>query len=137
MMWPEPCSRMIGSAACVTHSAPNRFVSSCARAPALRVTSSIIAEEAVAGVVDDDVEAAEALVRLLDRGVDRRLVVDVELEGEDVVAVGLDERGERVGVARRRGHPVAALERGLGPDPPEALRCAGYEPDFGHLLRAS
>ena len=36
------------------------------------------AELAVAGIVDDDVEAAEALVGLGDRGVDGRLVVDVE-----------------------------------------------------------
>ena len=28
MMWPLPCSRRYGSAACVTHSAPNRLVSS-------------------------------------------------------------------------------------------------------------
>ena len=31
MMWPDPCSRMNGSAAWVTHSAPNRLVSICSR----------------------------------------------------------------------------------------------------------
>ena len=41
MTWPEPCSRRIGSAAWVTHSAPNRFVSIWARACA-SLTSSII-----------------------------------------------------------------------------------------------
>ena len=32
MMWPLPCSRRYGSAACVTHRAPNRLVSSWSRA---------------------------------------------------------------------------------------------------------
>ena len=40
-MWPERCSRRIGSAAWVTHSAPNRFVSSCARASASLTSSTI------------------------------------------------------------------------------------------------
>ena len=31
-MWPEPCSRMIGSAAWVTQSAPKRLVSIWSRA---------------------------------------------------------------------------------------------------------
>ena len=39
-MWPEPCARMIGSAAWVTQSAPKRLVSIWARASA-SLTSSI------------------------------------------------------------------------------------------------
>ena len=34
MMWPDPCSRMIGNAACVTQSAPKKFVSSWSRTSA-------------------------------------------------------------------------------------------------------
>ena len=30
-MWPDPCSRRNGSAAWVTHMAPNTFVSICSR----------------------------------------------------------------------------------------------------------
>lgn len=40
-MWPLPWPRMIGSAACVTHRAPNRLVSICARACS-SLTSSIV-----------------------------------------------------------------------------------------------
>ena len=120
-MCPRPCSRRIGSAAWVTHSAPNRFVSICARTCSSE-TSSIDPEEAVAGVVDDDVERPKRSCARGDRGVDRRLVGDVELDRQDVVAVALDQVVERGGVTRGGGDAVAALERGLGPDAAEALR---------------
>ena len=38
-MCPDPCSRRIGSAAWVTHSAPKTFVSNCARASASLISS--------------------------------------------------------------------------------------------------
>jgi hypothetical protein len=40
-MWPLPCSRRNGSAAWVTHSAPNRLVSICARASCSEISSTI------------------------------------------------------------------------------------------------
>lgn len=52
--WPLPCSRRIGSAACVTHNAPKTFVSNWSRASASLI-SSIMPKLAVARVVDDDV----------------------------------------------------------------------------------
>ena len=39
--WPLPCSRRNGSAAWVTHSAPNRLVSICARASCSLSSSTI------------------------------------------------------------------------------------------------
>jgi hypothetical protein len=39
--WPLPCSRRYGSAACVTHSAPNRLVSIWSRASASLSSSTI------------------------------------------------------------------------------------------------
>ena len=41
MMWPLPWARMIGSAACVTHSAPNRLVSICSLASRSEISSTI------------------------------------------------------------------------------------------------
>ncbi len=78
------------------------------------------AEQAVAGVVDDDVEAAEVLVRAGDRLESGRTIGDVELECEHVLAIGLDELRERVRVAGRRRDPVAARERRLRPLATEA-----------------
>jgi hypothetical protein len=73
------------------------------------------AEVAVAGVVDDDVEPAEALVRLLD-GCDVRVAVgDVEGDRQQPVAVGLDEVVEGRGVTGGRGNVVAPLECGGRP----------------------
>ena len=40
-MWPLPCSRRNGSAACVTHSAPNRLVSIWSRASCSLSSSTI------------------------------------------------------------------------------------------------
>ena len=92
------------------------------------------AEEAVARVVDHDVEPAEVLVCLLDGRVDRRLVGDVERERKHVLAVAVHEIGQAVGVARRGGYLVPAREGGSRPDVPEALRRPGDEPDF-HLAK--
>ena len=66
-------------------------------------------ELAVAGVVDDDVEAAEVLVRAAHRGERRVAVGHVERHGQHRVAVLRAEVVERAGVSRRRGDPVAAL----------------------------
>ena len=88
------------------------------------------AEQAVAGVVDNDIETAEVVVGVPDGGVHRRLVGHVEGDGEHVVAVGVDEILDRVGVAGGGGHPVTPGQGRLGPDVAEALRRAGDEPDL-------
>ena len=41
MMWPDPWARMSGSAAFVTHRAPNRLVSSWARACSSPTSSTV------------------------------------------------------------------------------------------------
>ncbi len=71
------------------------------------------AELAVAGIVDDDVEPAEASVRLGDRRIDGALVVDVEPDGGDGVAVFAGEILERAYVACGGCDRVAARERGF------------------------
>ena len=127
MMWPEPCARMIGSAAWVTQSAPRRLR---LELRARRFLAQLLdhAEVAVAGVVDDDVEAAEVLGGLLHGREVAVAVGDVEPDRQDDVAVGVDEGVERLEPAGRRGDAVAALERRFRPLAPEPLRCAGDEP---------
>ena len=77
------------------------------------------AELAVAGVVDHDVEPAEVVVGLLDRGEVGVAVGDVERDRQQRVAVLRDQVVERRGVARGGGHLVAALQRGDRPLPAE------------------
>ena len=119
MMWPLRCARRYGSAAWVTHSAPNTLVSIWARASCLGELLDE-AEVAVAGVVDDDVEPAEVVVRLLDGGEVGVAVGDVELDRQQRVAVLLGEVVERRGVAGGGGDLVAALQRRDRPLPAEA-----------------
>ena len=89
-------------------------------------------EVGVAGVVDDDVEAAEALAPGGDRGLGGGRVGDVEGEGEDPVGVGGDEVVERLGVAGGGDELVAGVEHGLGDRAAEAAAGAGEEEDGGH-----
>ncbi len=95
------------------------------------------ADDAVAGIVDDNVDAAEAA----DRGRDRLLSIagdgHIELVYEDTVR---SFRGERVKLADRSGggdDVVAAIERIARKRHAEAGRGAGDEPgggDGGHDL---
>ncbi len=78
------------------------------------------AEVAVAGVVDDDVEPAEMVVRLLDRGEVGRAIVDVERDREDGVAVLRHEFVERSRIAGGGGNAVATLKGGDRPFAAEA-----------------
>ena len=84
---------------------------------------------AVAGVVDEDVDAAEFLLRLIDDRRDLRRPVDVELQGQRARRVAGDEIGDLGGIARGRGDPVAAPDQNRRQLPPEAGRAAGDEPD--------
>ena len=85
---------------------------------------------AVAGVVDDDVQPAEVVVGLLDGGEIGVAVGDVQRDGQDRLAVLVDQVGQAVGVACGGGDLVAAFQRGDRPLPAEAAGRAGDEPDF-------
>ena len=78
------------------------------------------AEVPVAGVVDDDVQSAEVVMSLLDRGEVRVAIGHVQLIGSGRVAVFLGEVGQGRGVAGGGGNLVAALEGRDGPFPAEA-----------------
>src|SRR5258708_18054207 len=64
------------------------------------------AEEAVTGVVDHHVEAAEACMRLRDRGANRSLVRDVQSDRRDLIAVALDEWRKPLPVPPCGAHPT-------------------------------
>ncbi len=88
------------------------------------------AEEPEARVVHGDVDAAETIFRLrhgLEHGGPVR---HIEGQGGDAVPVAFDERRERLHVARRRDHLIAACERRLRPHAAETFRRAGNEPDL-------
>src|SRR5258708_17930422 len=80
------------------------------------------AEEAVTGVVDHHVEAAEACMRLRDRGANRSLVRDVQSDRRDLIAVALDEWRKPLHVPRCGGDPIAPRQRRLRPDATKTLR---------------
>ena len=88
------------------------------------------AELAVAGVVDDDVEAPEVVVRRGDGGEIRVAIGHVELDGQQRVGVLLGQVVQRGDVARGGRDLVAAFQRGDRPLASEAARCPGDEPNF-------
>ena len=93
-------------------------------------------EIAVAGVIDEDVDAAEASLGGFDRGVDLILLVDVESEHEAVLLVPGDNVGDLRLVARRGDDAIAALEKDDCKLTAEPSRAAGDEPDrFGMGVR--
>ena len=120
MIWPEPCARMMRHGR-LRH--PQRAEQVCFDLGARFVFTHFLdrAEQSVAGIVDDDIKPAEAAMRIRDGGIDGGLVVDVEPDRGNAVAVFLDEVRERGDVAGRRGDPVAARQRRLGPDAAKAL----------------
>ena len=80
---------------------------------------------AVAGVVDDDVEAAEVVGGLL-HGCEVAVAVGhIQPDRQDVVSIGVDKGVERLEPASRRGDAVASLERRFSRcrSHPRALRC--------------
>ncbi len=87
-------------------------------------------EVAIARVVDDDVEAAEMIVRLRDRGRRGGPVRDIQLDRQHRVAVLVDQRAQAGGVARGRRHPIAAVQCRNRPLAAEAARCTRDEPNF-------
>ena len=91
----------------MTWKTPNRLVSSWSEL--LLGDLFDRAEEAVAGVVDHDVEPSEGVVRGLN-GRERLVAVgDVELQRQNGVAVLVDQVAQRLGVAGGSRDFVAAL----------------------------
>ena len=100
------------------------------------------AEQTVTGVVDRDIDAPEPLVCLLNRGIDRPFVPDVERERQKPVAVFHLQLIERADIAGRGGHAVAARQCSFRPDVAKAFGCACDEPGFvrsgfGHGILSS
>ena len=78
------------------------------------------AELAVAGVVDDDVQAPEMVVGLLDRGEVGGAIGDVQRDRQNRVAELVDQIGQCRGVARGGGDFVAPIQGGDRPFASEA-----------------
>ena len=87
--------------------------------------------QAVAGVVDEHIDAPEMFVYARDRGEDGCAIVDVELDGQRVRRRG--EFGQPPAVARRQRDGVPALERRGRKG---ATQAAGRSRDQPHPHRA-
>ena len=83
----------------------------------------------VAGVVDEHVDAAEALERRPHRRLRGREARDVELDDQQVVRLA-ERRTDRLGVAAGRDDGMAGGECGLGDVHAHAAAGAGDEPDL-------
>jgi hypothetical protein len=86
-------------------------------------------QQAVAGVVHEDVDAAEAVDRCLGGGDGLCLVVDVERRGKQV-ALSAEGGRDGIGISRRGDHEVTALERVACDLEAEATRRTGDEPNL-------
>lgn len=128
MMWPEPCAhdRQCG----LGHPQRAKQIGLDLGAGLFFADFLNRAELAIACIVDDNVQPAEALVGRCHGSINRLLVIDVELDGGNLVAIFFDEVRQGVGVSCGRGHAVATGEGCLRPDPPKTLRCPGDEPNF-------
>lgn len=103
---------------------PDRLLQDVCRAPEVHVKqrpSGVVgraldlSEHDVPRVADDDVDAAEDLLRLLERGDDVAVDGHVDLEDEEAVGrvFGL-EIGEHLGPAERSDGDVALVQHGAG-----------------------
>ncbi len=90
------------------------------------------ADEAVAGVVDDDVQTSEARDPPLDRREDGRAVADVEREHPQGIRVFPGEVLENSRPARGRDDLVPGSEGSFGERATQAAAGASDEPDAGH-----
>jgi hypothetical protein len=90
-----------------------------------------VAEEAVARVVDQDVDAAKPLHRLLNRHLGLRLVGDVQLDEREVLADLVSEGSAHlVEVAAGGDHAVAGLKGRLGGACANTAAGTSNKPDF-------
>jgi antitoxin VapB len=93
-------------------------------------------EIAVAGIVDEDVDAAKPRFGRLDRGLDLILLVDVERERKAILIMTGDNVFDLGLIARGHDDAVAALKEDDGELPTESGRAAGDEPNrFGMGVR--
>jgi hypothetical protein len=83
---------------------------------------------AVAGVVDEDVDCAEAFLGCGDRRGDLLVAGDVERNRESLVRTGVGEALDLGDVAGGGDDVVPAVERGLGEGSAESGGAAGDEP---------
>src|SRR2546430_1576788 len=91
-------------------------------------------KDGVAGVVDDDIEAAKRVDRQLDGRLRRLGVGYVEGTGAHALTVAPDEIVELLGPARGRHHVVAVLEDSLGEFPSETAGASRYQPRLCHEI---
>jgi hypothetical protein len=85
------------------------------------------AEQAVAGVAHDDVDAPERAEATVDHVADGAGVGDVEQLASERARVFPEQVGDAVGPAHGAGDGVAAVEQLGGQLPAEAAADAGYE----------
>ena len=132
---PDFCARMIGSTARSQGREAKHI--GLEHRPDVGVVAFLDRREiAIAGVVDEDVDAAEAPPGGLDGGFDLGLLLDVEFERQRPLAVVADEIVDLRLVARGDHDAIAALEQDLRQLPAEAGRAAGNEPNgFGRSVR--
>ena len=87
------------------------------------------AHVAVAGVVDQHVDAAEGALGFLDGGGDRVGIGDVELQRDRLAVFALDEIGDRLRIAGGGDEAEAVRQGGAGEFAAQPGRAAGDEPD--------
>src|SRR5436190_10216658 len=99
----------------------------------LRIQFLEVAEQAVAGIVEDDIDAAELLHRLVDYRRDLRLIGDVQLKNLQVLACRVAQGIVHFFYLPAGGDDaIAGLQRGLGSAGPDTAARTGDEPDFAH-----
>ena len=92
-----------------------------------------IAEQAVARVVDQHVDAAERLHRCVDRRLHLGFIGDVQRDEREVVACDIAQSiADLVEIAASRDHPIAGLQGRPGSCSADAAACTRDEPDLAH-----
>src|ERR1700733_7298565 len=86
--------------------------------------------EAVAGIIDHDVESPEMLVSLFNGGIHGSPVGDIQPKRHYRAAESLGEGGETVDVTGGCGDFIPSLQCRLGPYSAEASRGSRDKPDF-------
>ena len=93
-----------------------------------------IAEQAVAGIVDENVDASERLHRRVDRRLRLCLIGDVQLDERKVVACDIAQSiADLVEIAASRDHPIACLQCRPGGCCADAAARTRDEPDLAHV----
>jgi hypothetical protein len=132
-MYPARCRRMTGSTARVTWNVPKTFVANCCS-----IARGLVflegAELTKAGVVDQDIDSAEAS----DGGLygHQRLgrLADIQRYGKDLVTVFSIDSLELFNVATRCDHAVTRGERRFCDFGADAARATGNKPYLAHSL---